>query len=196
MKISWIQRLSLGATVWWAAALPCPAAPIPSPLQDAVVLVIRHAEKPESGAELTAAGFQRADDYAAYFKTFQIDGQAVKLDHLFAARDSKNSHRPRLTLTPLGRALNLPLDTRFKDKDFQELADALRSKPQGANMLICWHHTAIPDLLTALGADPATLLPGGKWPASVFNWVIELRYGHDGQLRIEACKRIEEPLLR
>ena len=57
--------------------------------------------------------------------------------------------RPRLTLEPLSRALNVPLDCTFKDKDPETLARELESKPHGTNILICWHHEKIPDLLRA-----------------------------------------------
>src|SRR5665213_3932729 len=89
------------------------------PLRDAVVLIIRHAEKPESGYELSPAGHERAAAYVKYFKNFTIDGKPLHLDRLIAAADSMGSHRPRLTLEPLSQALGLPIDTRFKDKDFQ-----------------------------------------------------------------------------
>jgi hypothetical protein len=194
MRIPLTQRLLMAVSLLAGIALPCPAALNPSPLRDAVILVIRHAEKPESGVELAPTGFQRADAYVNYFKTFQIDGQPLKLDHLFAAADSKNSHRPHLTLAPLSRALKLPLDLRFKDKHSETLGEELRARPHGQNMLICWHHTAIPDLLRALGADPDKLLPDGKWPPDVFNWVLELRYDHYGKLRPNS-RRVTEPAL-
>jgi hypothetical protein len=171
------------------------AAPNPSPLQDAVILIIRHAEKPASGQELAPEGVQRADAYVNYFKNFQLDSVPLKLDCLIATADSKNSHRPRLTLTPLSQALKMPLETRFKDKDFQSLVDDLQSTPHGKHILICWHHGAIPDLVRALGADPAKLIPGSKWPESVFGWMIELRYDHNGQLMAGECKRINEHLM-
>jgi hypothetical protein len=178
-----------------ALAGPCSAAPNPSPLQDAVILIIRHAEKPASGPELTPAGVQRAEAYVNYFKNFQLDSQPMKLDCLIATADSKGSRRPRLTLTPLSQALKIPLDTRFKDKDYQGLADELRSTPHGNHILICWHHGAIPNLVRALGADPASLIPDGEWPSSVFGWLIELRYDHDGRLMAGECKRLNEHLM-
>jgi hypothetical protein len=163
-------------------------------LKDAVVLVIRHAEKPESGSELSAEGVERAKAYVHYFETFQVDAKPVKLDSLFATRDSKNSNRPRLTLEPLSRALNLPLNCNFKNKEPETLAQELESTPHGTNILICWHHEKIPDLLRDLGSDPGALLPEGKWPASVYGWVIELRYDHQGRIEPAECKRINEAL--
>lgn len=173
----------------------CFAEPGSKPLQDAVILIIRHAEKPESGQDLSPEGVKRAEAYVDYFKNFQVDSKPLKLDYLFAAADSKSSHRPRLTLTPLSQALKMPLDTHFKDKDFQSLANDIQSTSHGKHILICWHHGAIPDLVHALGADPRQLIPASKWPGSVFGWVLELRYDHDGRLIIGDCRRINEHLM-
>jgi hypothetical protein len=189
------QRAFLCFALLMACAGFCFAAPNSSPLQDAVILIIRHAEKPDNGPELSPEGVRRAAAYVNYFKNFQVASQPLKLDYIFATADSKGSHRPRLTVTPLSQALKMRLDTRFKDKDFQSLADDIQSRPHGKHLLICWHHGAIPDLVRALGADPAKLIPGGKWPASAFGWVIELRYDHEGRLMPGECRRINERLM-
>jgi len=162
-------------------------------LKDTVVLVIRHAEKPASGDYLTPVGEQRAAAYVGYFRNYTIDGRPITLDHLFAAADSKGSRRPRLTLTPLSKATGLAIDTKFTAEQYNELADALRAKSHGEHILICWHHGEIPQLLQALGANPDKLLPKGKWPDTVFGWMIQLRYDNKGQL-VEA-KRINENLM-
>jgi hypothetical protein len=156
--------------------------------------VIRHAEKPAVGSDLSPEGVARAEAYVHYFETFQVDSRPLKLDSLFAARDSKNSNRPRLTLEPLSRALNIPLDCSFKNKAPDVLARELESRPHGTNILICWHHDKIPDLLRDLGADPAALLPEGKWPGHVYGWVIELRFDHQGRFEPAQSKRINEAL--
>jgi len=106
----------------------------------------------------------------------------VKLDDIFAAKDSRISHRPRLTIEPTAEELGLRIDDRFKNNQFMELVKEIKSKPHGANILIVWHHGNIPRLLRALGADPRTLLPNGKWPGHVFDWLIELRYEENGHL--------------
>lgn len=160
---------------------------------NAVILIIRHAEKPASGFGLTPEGEARARAYVDYFKKFTVGGQALKLDHIFAAADSKGSHRPRLTVEPTAQALGLVVDSRFSDKDSQGQADEIRSKPPGQAILIAWHHGQIPNLLRALGADPGKVIPNAKWPDDVFGWVIELRYDAAGHL-VET-KRINEHLL-
>ena len=162
-------------------------------LKNAVILVIRHAEKPGDGQGLSDEGEIRAQAYVNYFKNFTIDGQPLKLDYIFAAADSKASHRPRLTIEPTSKALGLAIDSRFKDKDFQELANEIKAKPHGTEILIAWHHGEIPALLRALGAYPDKNIPNAKWPESVFGWVIQLRYDADG--RLTETKRINEKLL-
>lgn len=161
-------------------------------LKNAVILIIRHAEQPADGNGLSAAGEARARAYVNYFKNFTVDGQPLKLDQLFAAKDSSNSHRPRLTLEPLANELGLKIDSRFKNNQFSQLIDDIQNRPHGTNILICWHHGNIPQLLRALGVDPNTLLRKGKWPNDEYDWLIELRYDENGHL-LES-KRINENL--
>jgi hypothetical protein len=183
-----------------ALALAIPAAMLGKPLADAqftapknaVILVIRHAEKPDAGHTLSAAGDARAQAYVNYFKNYQVDGQQLKLDYLFATQDSNNSHRPRLTLEPFAKALGLKIDSRFNNDQFQQLAQEIQSHPPGTNILICWHHGNIPELLRSLGADPKKILPNGKWPDDEFGWLIQLRYDASGDLF--DCRRINENL--
>jgi hypothetical protein len=160
-------------------------------LNNAVILVIRHAEKPAKGSGLTPAGKARAEAYVEYFRNFTLDGQPLKLDYLFAAADSKESHRARLTLEPTGKKLGLAINSPFGDDQFRKLADEIRAKPHGKHILICWHHGEIPQLIKALGANSDELLPKGSWPDAVYNWVIMLRYDADG--RLAEAKRIDEP---
>jgi len=160
--------------------------------KNAVILVIRHADKPDTGHTLSAAGDARAQAYINYFKNYQIDGQPHRPDCLFAAKDSANSHRSRLTLEPTAKALGLAIDYQFSNDQFSQLAGAIQSHPPGTNILICWHHGNIPQLLGALGADPKKILPNGKWPDDEFGWLIQLRYDENG--RLFDSQRINENL--
>ena len=163
--------------------------------KDATVLIIRHADKPEAGPGLSPAGEQRANAYTRYFRDFTVDSKPLRLGAIFAAADSAESQRPRLTLEPFARAAKLGIDTRFGNGQVAELAKALRATPSGKCVLICWRHGEIPDLLRALGAAPEKLLPDGKWPANVFDWVIQLRYDSEGRLIPAGTRRIAAPLL-
>lgn len=165
-----------------------------SPLANAVVLVIRHAEKPESGEGLTPTGEARAKAYVGYFKSLKIDGKTFHIDHIFATADSKNSHRERLTVEPLGKALGLPLDLRYKNKGYGEMVKDIKSHSFGKGILICWHHGNIPSLVAEFGA-PATLFSGGKWPSETFDWIVELKFDAKGELIPGETKTLHEHLM-
>jgi hypothetical protein len=162
-------------------------------LADTTVMIIRHAEKPESGPGLTPAGEARAQAYVGYFQHFTVGGAPMVPNALYASADSKSSMRPRLTITPLSQALGLPIDNRFADKQTKEMADALRTETHGNHVLIAWHHGEIPKLIHDLGGDSAALFPGDKWPSDVFGWVVVLQYDHKG--RLVASQVVHEDLM-
>lgn len=151
-------------------------------LANNTVLIIRHSEKPETGNGLTAQGEERARLYIKYFQPFQDQHTPIEVDSLYAGADSKSSIRPRLTLEPLSKATNLPINSSISSKDPAALVAELRSHPHGHAPLIAWRHGEMPALLTAFGASPDKLLPNGHWPDDVFDWVVVLTMGPDGQL--------------
>ena len=119
-------------------------------LHNSVIVIIRHAEKPADGDGLAPAGEARANAYVDYFKNFTLDSKPIHFDYLFAAKDSHESKRPKLTIQPLSKALGLDVNTDFKEQDYASLADELRSGPySNKNILVCWHHGKIPELLAA-----------------------------------------------
>ncbi|UDL90477.1 flagellar basal body-associated protein FliL [Mesorhizobium sp. PAMC28654] len=150
-------------------------------LADATVLIIRHAEKPDSGTGLSPAGEARAQAYVGYFQHLTLNGAAFRPDTLIATADSKNSARERQTLEPLGRALRIPLDLRFDNKDIAGLVRALMAEPHRKSVLIAWHHGTLPQIIEALGGDPHAVLPDGYWPDNVFDAFVVLRYDHGGK---------------
>ena len=191
VRRSFLSVLALAALCSLGGAGPVADGMSGSPsLARAMVLIIRHAEKPDSGAGLTAAGEARANAYVNYFEHYQRAGAPIKLTALFAASNSASSHRPFLTILPLSEAIGLPIDTDYKDNDYAKLADALQSADHGPAILICWHQGKIPDLVRALGADPRNVLPDGNWPDDQYGWVIQLRYDKEG--RLKTAKRIVE----
>lgn len=161
----------------------------------AVVLIIRHAEDGGIGRALAPRGEQRAEAYKDYFLNFTVDSKRLEPNAVFAAKDSQKSHRPRLTMEPFAKAANVKIDTRFGNNDSNELAADLRANQQGKVILICWRHPYVPALLGALGANPKTFLPNGKWPGAVYNWVILLSFDQDGRLISSSSKRINEHLM-
>jgi hypothetical protein len=138
----------------------------------AQILLLRHAEKPESAADLglSPRGQIRAAALAVYLPA--VFGRP---SHLVAASQSKDSNRPALTLKPLSDALRLPVDTRFAHDQFKELAHELLGDPhyQGARIVLCWHHGEIPDLARALQVPDAP----DHWDPDVFDRIWQVDYG-------------------
>lgn len=136
-----------------------------------VILIIRHAEKTGSktDSDLSKRGYQRADALAK-----AIPAHFPKPDYLIATKRSKNSNRPVETITPLGKALHEPVEAKYKDKQYEQLAHELLSDPKyaGKTVLIAWHHGNIPELAHALGAKDAP----AKWGDDVFDRVWQLTY--------------------
>lgn len=168
-----------------AVCVPClasaPAQPAENYLANNIVLIVRHAEKPAEGNGLTPMGEARAQLYAKYFRPFQEDGLSISVDCLYAGADSKNSIRPRLTLEPLSKATGLPLHLNVGTKDPEALVHELKTEAHLQHPLIAWRHGEIPALLTAFGVAPEKVIPNGKWPDDVFDWVIVITTGADGQ---------------
>ena len=177
------------------ACAPTLAADAQDGPKDAVVLIVRHAEDGGTGRDLAPRGHERAEAYESYFLNFTVDSRRLEPAVVLAAKDSKQSHRPRLTVEPFAKAAKLPIDTRFGNNQSTELAADLRANHQGKVILICWRHGNIPALLRALGAKPKDLLPGGKWPGSVYDWVILLSYDQEGRLIPGSAIRINEHLM-
>jgi hypothetical protein len=163
--------------------------------KNTVILIIRHAEDGGIGRSLAPRGEERAEAYKNYFLDFTVDSKRMEPNVIFAAKDSKQSHRPRLTVEPFAKAAKLPIDTRFGNNQSTDLAAELRANQQGKVILICWRHPYVPALLRALGAKPEDFLPKGKWPGSVFDWVILLSFDDGGRLIPSTSRRINEHLM-
>jgi hypothetical protein len=163
--------------------------------KNGIVLIVRHAENGGIGRSLAPRGEQRAEAYKDYFLNFTVDSKRLEPNVIFAAKDSKQSHRPRLTVEPFAKAAKLKIDTRFGNNQSGELAADLRANQQGKVILISWRHPYIPALLGALGANPKSFLPNGKWPDSTYDWVIILSYDQDGRLIPGSSRRINEHLM-
>ena len=77
----------------------------------------------------------------------------------------------------------LPYNNGISTEDVASLLAVLKSgEYDGKSVLVCWHHTNIPQFLDALGASSATLLGINGWPNNVFGWLVELRFDANGAL--------------
>ena len=138
-----------------------------------IILIIRHAEKPEGDGDkdpnLSKRGYERAAALARV-----IPANFPKPDYLVATKKSSHSMRPIETIQPLSKSLHEEIEETFKDEDFAALAQHLLTDPRYSNktVLISWHHGKIPELAHALGAAEAP----EKWSGKVFDRVWEIDY--------------------
>ena len=148
-----------------------------APAQPREVLLIRHAEKEANSIHLSADGWKRAEALPKLFER-----KFPKPDFIFATKPSANSNRPLETVTPLSKALSLPVGTDFANADYQKLAADLLTNPRfnGKVVLVCWHHGTIPDLARKLGADDVP----DHWKEEVFDAVCVLTY-KDGKVKFK-----------
>ncbi|MFJ8310420.1 MULTISPECIES: hypothetical protein [unclassified Streptomyces] len=97
---------------------------------------------------------------------------------VYAAADhgpQAGAHRMRQTVTPLGEALHLPVNTDFAEGKEKDLAAAALAAT--APVLICWEHSRIPPIVEALGASQATGVPK-VWPDRFdLVWLLTRRSG-------------------
>jgi hypothetical protein len=182
MRKIWLLLLA-GITVGAIVAADSPRclanAPIPLTKNEwtgpKLVLIIRHAEKPDTTGDpnLSPRGFERANALAHV-----IPDRFVKPDFLIATRKSKGSDRPVETLTPLSKAIDEPIESNVADDDFATVANDVLTNPKyrGKVVLIAWHHSKIPELANALGATDAPK----EWNSKVFDRVWELTFSGDG----------------
>ncbi|MFJ7204294.1 hypothetical protein ACIQWR_12270 [Streptomyces sp. NPDC098789] len=143
------------------AAEERPPAPAPGPqppAKDALVMVIRHAEKPYAGD--TGEDDEGNDDAGS----LAVRGRrrAEALPQLFAPTPGALLPRPtvifaggaarsRQTVAPLAEALRTPVRADLAVGREADLARAVLAAR--APVLVCWEHTGVPRLVSALGAD-------------------------------------------
>ena len=126
--------------------------------EPAQIVLLRHAEKPPKGPELSERGWQRAKALPSVFSTLpdlQTFGATVALYGMAPSRDGR-SVRSIQTITPLAEALKLSIDSSFQGRDFRQLVREIWQNPNysGKQVVICWRREEIPSIIEAFGADP------------------------------------------
>ncbi|WP_329376663.1 hypothetical protein OG625_03970 [Streptomyces sp. NBC_01351] len=141
--------------------------------KDALVMVIRHAEKPYTGdsgwdeegeddpGSLAGRGWRRADELPRLFAPSR-GSSLPRPAAVFAAGGKEGAPaRCKQTVTALATALRTPVRTEFALGAEPALVRAALAAP--APVLVCWEHTGIPRLVRALGAHEVLGLPAA-WP--------------------------------
>ncbi len=154
------------------------------------IMIIRHAEKPSEQEARGVDGDGRIDDEALSVQGWQRAGALVRFfaplrkdeallisrpAHLFAikvdpSRDPK-SKRPKLTLSPLSMALDLPVGQHHAKGEERALVADVMERP--GVVLIAWAHSRIVEIAEAIRSSSEGL--PSKWPEERFDmvWVFD-----------------------
>lgn len=136
------------------------------------IVIIRHAEKPDAGDNLSCKGFNRSLQLSAVlYNKYKVP------DKIFipSISNGKSANQLRMlqTITPFAVKYNLKIDSKFDVDDVKDLADAILKTNGYA--LVVWEHDKINNIVKALGVDDK----GMKWSDNDFDsiWIINFKNG-------------------
>ncbi|TSJ40889.1 histidine phosphatase family protein [Mucilaginibacter corticis] len=135
------------------------------------VVLIRHAEKPLTGDNLSCAGFDRATRLASVIKNkFGVPSE-IFAPAPATGRSTKNV-RMLQTAWPMAVKYNLPINTRYTVEESDKLARTLQKR--SGTVLVVWEHKELIAIAQALGVE-GTL----TWPANDYDtiWLITFKSG-------------------
>lgn len=135
------------------------------------VVIIRHGEKPKNGDNLSCQGQNRALALASVLhqkigSPDTIYVPALELD------DATKHSRMFQTITPFAVKYNVPINSKYDEKDSEKVAKSVLKK--SGTVLMVWEHSAIQDLAKQLGVKHAE-----DWSDKDFDsiWIINYNSG-------------------
>ncbi|KAJ5279862.1 hypothetical protein N7478_005234 [Penicillium angulare] len=124
---------------------------------DPTVYLIRHGEKPDDGDGLSSQGLERAQCLRNVFSS----SSSYNIGHIMAQTPQSDGsrQRPYDTVEPLAGDLGLTVDTSCDRDDPSCVKDVVDGYTGSGNILICWEHDALTDIVDKLGDDDAPDYP-------------------------------------
>ncbi|KAE8382018.1 hypothetical protein BDV26DRAFT_278417 [Aspergillus bertholletiae] len=151
------------------------------------VYLIRHGEKPDDGGNgLSAQGLERAQCLRSVFgKASQYD-----IGYIMAQTPKKSGKRARPydTVAPLAEDLGLTVDTSCDRDDLKCVKKAIHNYKGDGNILICWQHGALTDIVKALGDDDAPEYPSDRFDLI---WTVPSPYTKITETTSEQCPGLD-----
>lgn len=166
------------------------------PVLTPTVYLIRHGEKPTNGTNgLSTLGLQRSQCVKNTFST----SSPYNIGYILAETPKSDGKRarPYLTVAPLAQSLGIKVDTSCDRDDAECLRDAVQKYRTGGgkkNVLICWEHGQLSDIVKALGGtNEGTNVP--EYPGDRFDliWTDRFNYaaGVSGQ-KSQCCPGLDQ----
>ena len=133
----WLTAACLGLVLFTLACRPRQTGP------STTVIVVRHAEKTDSGddPQLSPEGEQRA----LRLRDMTLD---AGVSALFATR----YRRTQETLEPLAAILDIEVEI-IDAPDFEGLSSRILSEHRGSTVVVAGHSNTVPAIVSALGAE-------------------------------------------
>ncbi|OCL01205.1 hypothetical protein AOQ84DRAFT_393826 [Glonium stellatum] len=171
------------------------------------VYLIRHGEKPDNGNGLNAEGQQRAQCLRSAFGASSpynighIMAQTPKsgMSFIFSTgyrvsfvpidRQHGSRQRPYDTVAPLSSDLGLTVDISCDRDDPGCVKDVVDGYQGNGNILICWEHDALHDIVKKLGDSDAP-----DYPDDSFNliWTDPYPYSQIASTTSEDCPGLDD----
>ncbi|KAJ5258418.1 hypothetical protein N7497_001733 [Penicillium chrysogenum] len=152
------------------------------------VYLIRHGEKPsDGGTGLNAQGVQRAQCLRKIFG----ENSDYNITHIMAQTPKSNGKRarPRDTVKPLAEDLGLTVDTSCDRDDPDCVKDFIDDYDKEGNILICWEHDTLTDILETLGVDDAPHYPDDSFDLI---WTLPAPYDEMSKDTYEDCPELDD----
>ncbi|KAG0199567.1 hypothetical protein BGX28_007220 [Mortierella sp. GBA30] len=132
-----------------------------APANKPTVYLIRHGEKPSDGSTgLSSIGEQRAQCLRKVFGASSNYNIGYIMAQAYKPDGSRN--RPFLTVKPLAKDLGLNVDTSCDRNDPKCVKKAVSKYNGSGNILICWEHAALTDIVETLGDSSAPQYPDNE----------------------------------
>ncbi|KAJ5925347.1 hypothetical protein N7454_007986 [Penicillium verhagenii] len=124
------------------------------------VYLIRHGEKPKNGNGLNEDGLDRAECIRHLFG----EHSSYNIGYIMAQKPKKNGRRirPYETVKPLARDLGIKVDLSCNRDDARCVKETIANYDGDGNILICWEHHRLTDLVEELGYEDAPLYPSDR----------------------------------
>ncbi|KXT11949.1 hypothetical protein AC579_1007 [Pseudocercospora musae] len=153
------------------------------------VYLIRHGEKPVSGNGLNSQGMQRAQCLRNVFAANSNYNIEAILTQDYKSDGSRK--RPYDTVLPLSQDLGLTIDHSCDRDDSHCVHDRVKAlKNLNGNVLVCWEHKALHDIVQALGDDDGD---APDYPSDRFDiiWTDPPSYGSITDEYSEGCPGLD-----
>jgi hypothetical protein len=147
---------------------------------DLRVVLIRHAEKPKKGDNLTCQGLNRAMQLPALLHARFGVPSATYIPSM-ALGDSTKHCRMFQTIIPFAVKYNLTLTSKFQENDSTGIAEDILQRK--GTVLVIWEHKKLVSIARALGINDDRL----HWPDDDYDsiWVISF---HGGKAKLTKGK--------